>query len=117
MSPPRSDAPTPQDDVPKGALEMLILKTLTIQPMHGYAIVRHIERSLGRRVRHRARLPLPRARATTEQRGDRRQMAGVADRTPRALLHDQRRRPSPARGKSGGFDRVWAAIDAVMNGN
>lgn len=36
-----------QDDVPKGALEMLILKTLTMQPMHGYAIVRHIERLSG----------------------------------------------------------------------
>ena len=27
-----------------GTLDMLILKTLTIQPMHGYAIAQHIER-------------------------------------------------------------------------
>ena len=28
----------------KGTLEMLILQTLTVQPMHGYAIAQHIER-------------------------------------------------------------------------
>jgi PadR family transcriptional regulator PadR len=28
----------------KGTLDMLILKTLTVQPMHGYAIAQHIER-------------------------------------------------------------------------
>lgn len=28
----------------KGTLDMLILKTLTLQPMHGYAIAQHIER-------------------------------------------------------------------------
>src|SRR5688500_18073313 len=27
-----------------GTLDMLILKTLTVQPMHGYAIAQHIER-------------------------------------------------------------------------
>ena len=28
----------------KGTLDMLILKTLTVQPMHGYAIAQHIGR-------------------------------------------------------------------------
>src|SRR3954453_5733048 len=28
----------------KGTLEMLILQTLTLQPLHGYAIAQHIER-------------------------------------------------------------------------
>ena len=28
----------------RGTLDMLILKTLTVQPMHGYAIAQHIER-------------------------------------------------------------------------
>ena len=28
----------------KGTLDMLILQSLTIQPMHGYAIAQHIER-------------------------------------------------------------------------
>src|SRR5436190_19846976 len=36
---PRSQNPT---DLVPGTLEMLILQTLTIQPMHGYAIARHI---------------------------------------------------------------------------
>ena len=31
----------------KGTLDMLILKTLTAQPMHGYAIAQHIERLSG----------------------------------------------------------------------
>jgi transcriptional regulator len=43
--PPRK--PTAQDDLLKGTLDMLILKTLTVQAMHGYAIVRHIERMSG----------------------------------------------------------------------
>ena len=35
---------SPQDELLKGTLDMLILKTLTVQPMHGYAIAQHIER-------------------------------------------------------------------------
>lgn len=34
----------PKSDVLKGTLEMLVLQTLTVQPMHGYAIVQHIRR-------------------------------------------------------------------------
>ena len=40
-------APTPDDqtrsEVLKGTMEMLVLHTLTVQPMHGYAIVQHIK--------------------------------------------------------------------------
>jgi transcriptional regulator len=43
MTPARKSAQA-QDELLKGTLDMLILKTLTVQPMHGYAIVRHIER-------------------------------------------------------------------------
>ncbi|HEV8197945.1 MAG TPA: PadR family transcriptional regulator [Gemmatimonadales bacterium] len=42
--------PTPQPakrELLKGTLDMLILKTLTVQPMHGYAIALHIERFSG----------------------------------------------------------------------
>ncbi|HEX6631608.1 MAG TPA: PadR family transcriptional regulator [Gemmatimonadaceae bacterium] len=35
---------SPQDDLLKGTLDMLVLRTLTVQPMHGYAIAQHIER-------------------------------------------------------------------------
>ena len=43
---PKDSAP-PQDDLLKGTLDMLILRTLTAQPMHGYAIAQHIERLSG----------------------------------------------------------------------
>ncbi len=33
-----------KSDVLKGTLEMLVLHTLTVQPMHGYAIGQHIKR-------------------------------------------------------------------------
>ena len=33
-----------QDDLLKGTLDMLILRSLTVQSMHAYGIVRHIER-------------------------------------------------------------------------
>ena len=41
MSPPSGPS---QDELLKGTLDMLILQTLTVQPMHGYAIAQHIER-------------------------------------------------------------------------
>ena len=37
-------ARAPQDDLLKGTLDMLILQTLTVQPLHGYAIAQQIER-------------------------------------------------------------------------
>lgn len=40
---PRSSAGA-KSDVLKGTLDMLVLHTLTLQSMHGYAIVQHIER-------------------------------------------------------------------------
>src|ERR687897_769817 len=36
--------PTPRRDLLPGMLDMLILKTLTIQPMHGYGIAQHLQR-------------------------------------------------------------------------
>jgi transcriptional regulator len=41
--PPRSADP-PKSDLLKGTLDMLILQTLTLQPMHGYAVAQHIAR-------------------------------------------------------------------------
>jgi PadR family transcriptional regulator, regulatory protein PadR len=37
----------PKNELLKGTLDMLILQTLTLQPMHGYAIAQHIERLSG----------------------------------------------------------------------
>ena len=39
----RTDAAT-KSEVLKGTLDMLVLHTLTLQPMHGYAIAQHIKR-------------------------------------------------------------------------
>ena len=36
--------PTPRRDLLPGTLDMLILKTLTVQPMHGYGIAQHLQR-------------------------------------------------------------------------
>jgi transcriptional regulator len=36
--------PSPRHDLLPGTLDMLVLKTLTAGPMHGYGIARHIER-------------------------------------------------------------------------
>jgi transcriptional regulator len=36
-----------KEELLKGTLDMLILQTLTLQPMHGYAIAQHIERLSG----------------------------------------------------------------------
>ncbi len=35
---------SPKRDLPSGTLEMLILKTISSGPMHGYGIAQHIER-------------------------------------------------------------------------
>jgi PadR family transcriptional regulator PadR len=42
--PPRSDK---NDELLKGTLDMLILRTVSAQPMHGYGIAQHIERLSG----------------------------------------------------------------------
>jgi PadR family transcriptional regulator, regulatory protein PadR len=38
-----SDPQTPKHELLKGTLDMLILQTLTVQPLHGYAIAQQIE--------------------------------------------------------------------------
>src|SRR5215831_12847554 len=41
--PPSGDKPPEQRDLFRGALEMMILRSLLRQPMHGYALVQHIK--------------------------------------------------------------------------
>jgi PadR family transcriptional regulator, regulatory protein PadR len=36
--------PTSKQDLLPGTLDMLVLKTLTVQPMHGYGIAQHLQR-------------------------------------------------------------------------
>ena len=42
MSPP-SKPPPPPSDVLRGTLDLLILKTLSLEPMHGWAITQRLE--------------------------------------------------------------------------
>src|SRR5215216_6970467 len=39
-----SMTPTPRRDLLPGTLDMLVLKTLTVQSMHGYGIAQHLQR-------------------------------------------------------------------------
>ncbi|MGH7626476.1 MAG: PadR family transcriptional regulator [Gemmatimonadaceae bacterium] len=41
---PRPPSDPPRSDLLKGTLDMLILQTLTLQSLHGYAIAQHIAR-------------------------------------------------------------------------
>jgi PadR family transcriptional regulator PadR len=43
MSPPRSEPTPPSSDVLRGTLDLLILKTLSLEPMHGWAIAQRLE--------------------------------------------------------------------------
>lgn len=44
MSAPKSGPPPAPKDVLRGTLDLLILKTLSLQTMHGWAIAQHLER-------------------------------------------------------------------------
>ena len=43
MSPPSAKAPAIPNDVLRGTLDLLILKTLSLEPMHGWAITQRLE--------------------------------------------------------------------------
>ena len=43
MSPPASSSPSPPNDVLRGTLDLLILKALSLEPMHGWAVAQRLE--------------------------------------------------------------------------
>lgn len=115
MTPVRKSA-EPQNELLKGTLDMLILKSLTIQPMHGYAIVRHIERLSGGvfTIEHGSLYP------ALERLQNNGLVVGKWGESPtgrRARYYTitaaGRRRLGD---KVSAFDRVLAAIEGVMNG-
>jgi len=107
----------PQDELLKGTLEMLVLKSLTVQPMHGYAICRHIERLSGGvfNVEHGSLYPalerLQRNGMIVGKWGEsptgRRARYYTVTATGRRHLGD----------RVSTFDRVIGAIAGVMNGS
>ena len=107
---------TPQDELLKGTLEMLILKTLTVQSMHGYAIVGHIERLSGGvfNVEHGSLYPalerLQRNGLITGKWGE--SPTGRRARYYTITAAGKRRLGD----KASRFDRVVAAIAGIMNG-
>ena len=115
MTPARKAA-TPQDELLKGTLDLLILKSLTVQSMHAYAIVRHIERLSGGifNVEHGSLYP---ALERLQRNG---LVVGKWGESPtgrRARYYSitaaGRRRFGE---KVSAFDRVLAGIQGVLNG-
>src|ERR1044071_3412874 len=115
MTPVRK-SPQAQDELLKGTLDMLILKTLTVQTMHGYAIVRHIERLSGGvfNIEHGSLYP---ALERLQKNG---MVVGKWGQPPPGRRARYYSIPPAGRRKLGervsAFDRVLAAISGVMNG-
>ena len=107
---------SPQDELLKGTLDMLILKTLTVQPMHGYAIAQHIER-LSAGVFAVEQGSLYPALERLQGQGLLTSKWGASPTGRRARYYTitaaGRRRLGE---KQSSFDRVLAAIQAVMGG-
>jgi hypothetical protein len=88
---------TPRRDLLPGTLDMLVLKTLSVQSMHGYAIARHIENLTNDILRIEEGSLYP-ALQRMRQKGwrchraaSRRCRVGAIDES-----HDERRRGQPA---------------------
>ena len=115
MTPARKTDPTP-GELLKGTLDMLILKSLTVQSMHGYAIVRHIERLSGGvfNIEHGSLYP---ALERLQKNG---LVVGKWGESPTGRRARYYSITAAGRRKLGdkvsAFDRVLAAIDGVMNG-
>jgi transcriptional regulator len=115
MTPARKSA-APQDELLKGTLDMLILKSLSVQAMHAYAIVRHIERLSGGvfNVEHGSLYP---ALERLQRNG---QVVGKWGTSPtgrRARYYSMTAAGRRHLGeKVSAFDRVLAGIQGVLNG-
>src|SRR3712207_9133923 len=107
---------SPQDELLKGTLDMLILKTLTVQPMHGYAIAQHIERlSGGVFAIEQGSLYPALERLQTKGLVTSKWGASPTGRRARYYTITAAGRP-PLRGKVPSFHRVAAALEAGMGG-
>lgn len=108
--------PTSQDELLKGTLDMLVLKTLSVQSMHGYAIAQHIERLSGGvfAVEQGSLYP---ALERLQTRGWVTSKWGESPTGRRARYYALTAAGRSRLGeKISSFDRVLAAIQAVMRG-
>ena len=108
--------PSPQDELLKGTLDMLILKTLSVQPMHGYAIAQHIER-LSNGVFAIEQGSLYPALERLQTKGWLTSRWGTSPTGRRARYYTITATGRRQLGeKVSSFDRVLAAIEAIMAG-
>ena len=108
--------PSSQDELLKGTLDMLILKTLSVQPMHGYAIAQHIER-LSAGVFAIEQGSLYPALERLQTKGWLTSKWGASPTGRRARYYTITTAGRCQLGeKVSSFDRVLAAINAVMRG-
>jgi PadR family transcriptional regulator, regulatory protein PadR len=107
---------SPQDELLKGTLDMLILQTLSVQPMHGYAIAQHIER-LSNGVFAVEQGSLYPALERLQNKGWLTSKWGASPTGRRARYYTITATGRRQLGeKVSSFDRVLAAIEAVMSG-
>jgi transcriptional regulator len=107
---------SPQDELLKGTLDMLILKTLSVQPMHGYAIAQHIARLSGGVFAIEQGSLYP-ALERLQNKGWLTSKWGASPTGRRARYYTITAAGRRQLGeKVSSFDRVLAAIEAVMRG-
>jgi transcriptional regulator len=115
MTPARKTEAT-QNELLKGTLDMLVLKTLSVQSMHAYAIVRHIERLSGGvfNVEHGSLYP---ALERLQKNG---LVAGKWGESPTGRRARYYTLTAAGRKRLGekvsAFDRILAGIQGVLNG-
>ncbi len=51
MAPPRANPPAAPNDILRGTLDLLILKALSLEPMHGWSIAQRLEQLSGDTLR------------------------------------------------------------------
>jgi PadR family transcriptional regulator PadR len=108
--------PSSQDELLKGTLDMLILKTLSVQPMHGYAIAQHIARLSGGVFAIEQGSLYP-ALERLQNKGWLTSKWGASPTGRRARYYTITAAGRRQLGeKVSSFDRVLAAIEAVMRG-
>ena len=115
MTPARRSNP-PQDELLKGTLDMLVLKSLSVQSMHAYAIVRHIERLSGGvfNVEHGSLYP---ALERLQKNGLVIGKWGESPTGRRARYYSLTAAGRKRLGeKVSAFDRILAGIQGVLNG-
>jgi PadR family transcriptional regulator, regulatory protein PadR len=101
-------------DLLPGTLEMLILKTLSVQPMHGYGIAQHIQR-LSRDVLHVEEGSLYPALQRIRQKGWIKAEWGQTPNNQRARYYTITATGRKQLGtQQEGFDELVAAIARVM---